>query len=34
MKFGILSIRVIRGIRSEIFSAFSRHANHQSQVEE
>ncbi len=34
MKFRVLSIRVIRGIGGEIFSAFSRHANHQSQIEE
>jgi hypothetical protein len=34
MKLRVLFIRVIRVIRGEIFSAFSRHANHQSQVEE
>jgi hypothetical protein len=34
MKFWVPPIRVIRGIRDEIFSAFSRHANYQSHVEE
>ena len=34
MKFWVLSTRVIRGIRGEIFSAFSRHPNYQSHVEE